>query len=206
MSSFYAYFNNWCLSFLLCNHPQVIVIWSHWWQVNIDSGNGLGPTGNTPLPEAMLTQIYVATMSHNELMGICHHFSDTASGNLLFCRCFDGYWCSYPELAYWLSTMSRSWSFQDGIWSNRNICLYISLFIYDTRLHHCNHCIYNKLTLNCIAIYLLIYFVGDEDLFNWHSLHEIRAWKSNHIQYCMWDVVTHLCPYFSTALLKHHWS
>ena len=32
----------------------------HWWDINIDSGNGLVPAGTRPLPEPMLTQIYVA--------------------------------------------------------------------------------------------------------------------------------------------------
>ena len=32
----------------------------YWWKVNIGSGNGLVPSGNKPLPEPMLTQIYVA--------------------------------------------------------------------------------------------------------------------------------------------------
>ena len=32
----------------------------HRWLVNIVSGNGLVPSGNKPLPESMLTQIYVA--------------------------------------------------------------------------------------------------------------------------------------------------
>ena len=32
--------------------------------VNIDSGNGLVPSGNKPLPEPMLTQIYVAKWRH----------------------------------------------------------------------------------------------------------------------------------------------
>ena len=31
------------------------------WQVNIASGNGLVPSGNKPLPEVILTQIYVNT-------------------------------------------------------------------------------------------------------------------------------------------------
>ena len=30
------------------------------WLVNIGSGNGLVPSGNNPLPEPMLTHIYVA--------------------------------------------------------------------------------------------------------------------------------------------------
>ena len=32
----------------------------HWWPVNIGSGNGLLPSGNKPLPEPMVTQIFVA--------------------------------------------------------------------------------------------------------------------------------------------------
>ena len=32
--------------------------------VNIGSGNGLVPSGNKPLPEPMLTQIYVAKWRH----------------------------------------------------------------------------------------------------------------------------------------------
>ena len=32
--------------------------------VNFGSGNGLVPSGNKPLPEAMLTQIYVAIWRH----------------------------------------------------------------------------------------------------------------------------------------------
>ena len=33
-------------------------------EVNIGSGNGLVPSGNKPLPEPMLTQIYVAIWCH----------------------------------------------------------------------------------------------------------------------------------------------
>ena len=33
-------------------------------QVNISSGNGLEPSGNKPLPEPMLTQMYVAKWRH----------------------------------------------------------------------------------------------------------------------------------------------
>ena len=31
------------------------------WYVNIDSGDGLEPLGNKPLPEPMSTEIFVAT-------------------------------------------------------------------------------------------------------------------------------------------------
>ena len=40
----------------------------NWWKVNIDSGNGLVPWGNKPLPEPMLTQIYVAIWRHYATM------------------------------------------------------------------------------------------------------------------------------------------
>ena len=36
----------------------------HWWKVNIDSGNGLVPSGNKPLPEPMLTKIYDGIWHH----------------------------------------------------------------------------------------------------------------------------------------------
>ena len=40
----------------------------HWWSVNIGSGDGLVPSGNKPLPEPMLTQIYVAKWHHQVSM------------------------------------------------------------------------------------------------------------------------------------------
>ena len=33
-------------------------------ELTLDSGNGLEPSGSKPLPEAILTQIYVATQLH----------------------------------------------------------------------------------------------------------------------------------------------
>ena len=33
-------------------------------KINIDSGNGLVPSGNKPLPEPLLTQIYVTVCRH----------------------------------------------------------------------------------------------------------------------------------------------
>ena len=38
------------------NCSQVNATRPHWWLVNIGSGNGLVPSGNTPLPEPILTQ------------------------------------------------------------------------------------------------------------------------------------------------------
>ena len=36
----------------------------YWWKVNIGAGNGLVPLDNEPLPEPMLTKIYVAIWRH----------------------------------------------------------------------------------------------------------------------------------------------
>ena len=36
----------------------------HWYLVNIGLGNGLVPSGNNPLPEPMLTQIYIVIWRH----------------------------------------------------------------------------------------------------------------------------------------------
>ena len=36
----------------------------HWWLFNIDSGNGLVPSGNKPLPAPVMTQICVSTWHH----------------------------------------------------------------------------------------------------------------------------------------------
>ena len=60
--NFRANFTGWGLRYLLWYCPEVTG--HYWWQVTIVSGNGLVPSGNKPLPEAMLTQIYVATWCH----------------------------------------------------------------------------------------------------------------------------------------------
>ena len=39
---------------------------SYWWYVNICPGNDLVPSGKDPLPEPMVTQIYVAVWAYNE--------------------------------------------------------------------------------------------------------------------------------------------
>ena len=45
--------------------------WMHRWKVNIGSGSGLVLKGNKPIPEPMLTQIYVAIWHHNVLTQCC---------------------------------------------------------------------------------------------------------------------------------------
>ena len=57
-------FSEWWLRYLWWNCPQMNVTRPYWWWVNIGSGNGLVPSGNKPLPEPMLTQIYVAKWRH----------------------------------------------------------------------------------------------------------------------------------------------
>ena len=46
------------------NCPQVNATRPHWQLLNIGSGNGLVPSGNKPLPEPMLIQIYVTIWHH----------------------------------------------------------------------------------------------------------------------------------------------
>ena len=43
---------------------QLIVNVHRWWSVNIGSDNCLVPSGNKPLPDLMLTQIYIAIWWH----------------------------------------------------------------------------------------------------------------------------------------------
>ena len=50
--------------YLLSNCPNMNAIGLHWWSVSIGSGNGLVPSGNKPLPEPMLTQIFVTIWRH----------------------------------------------------------------------------------------------------------------------------------------------
>ena len=53
-------FSDWWLRHLLWNCPNMNVTGLHWWSVNIDLGSGMVLSGNKPLPEPMLTQIFVA--------------------------------------------------------------------------------------------------------------------------------------------------
>ena len=57
-------FSDWSMRHLLWNCPDMNVTGPHWWSVNIGSGNGLVPSGTKPLPEPVLTQIYVAIWHH----------------------------------------------------------------------------------------------------------------------------------------------
>ena len=52
------------LRYLLWNFPQMNIIGSYWWEVNIGSDNGMVPSGNSPLPELLVTQICVTIWSH----------------------------------------------------------------------------------------------------------------------------------------------
>ena len=72
--NFQANFSEWWLRYLLRNCPQMNATKPYWWSVNIGSGNGLVPSGNKPLPEPMLTQIYVVNLVvtwSNETWLIC---------------------------------------------------------------------------------------------------------------------------------------
>ena len=57
-------FTFWWLRYILWNCPQAIINVPHRWQVNTGSGNGLVPSGNKPLLESVLTQIYIVVWCH----------------------------------------------------------------------------------------------------------------------------------------------
>ena len=61
--NFQSNFSNRWPRYFLWNCPQIIFTGPHWWWVKIDSGNGLVPSGNKPLPELMLTRYYIAGLS-----------------------------------------------------------------------------------------------------------------------------------------------
>ena len=58
MINFQTYIKDTYLEYFLWNCPLVNTTSPHWWLVNIGSGNGLVPSGNKPLPEPMLIQIF----------------------------------------------------------------------------------------------------------------------------------------------------
>ena len=64
LGHFQANFSEWWLRYLLWNCPQMNAPRPYWWWVNIGSDNGLVPSGNKPLPEPILTQIYISKWHH----------------------------------------------------------------------------------------------------------------------------------------------
>ena len=50
-----------------CKWPTDECLWTSLIIVNIGSGNGLVSSDNKPLPDAILAQIYVVSLGHNEL-------------------------------------------------------------------------------------------------------------------------------------------
>ena len=70
---------------------QVDATRPHWWLVNIGSGNGLVPSGNKPLSESMLTQIYVYVYVYGLKVTSIPKMSDCAVG------CWESRWDSNPR-------------------------------------------------------------------------------------------------------------
>ena len=64
---------------------------------NIGSGNGLMPSGNKPLPEPVLSQIYVASLGHNELSNSLLSFDYYRCGASQFVSS-----CGRPDRSPWL--------------------------------------------------------------------------------------------------------
>ena len=61
---FSNYFSDWWLRYLLWNCSQMNITEPHWWWINIGSDNGLVPSGNKPIHEPMLTQVFIALWYH----------------------------------------------------------------------------------------------------------------------------------------------
>ena len=61
LGHFLAKFIKWQLSYLC---PRINVTWNNWWWDNIGSDNDLVPSGIKPLPEPVLTRIYVVILRH----------------------------------------------------------------------------------------------------------------------------------------------
>ena len=59
-----ANFSNWWLRYLFMKLPSCDCHWASLTYVSIGSGNGLGLSGNKPLPEAIMTPIYDAILRH----------------------------------------------------------------------------------------------------------------------------------------------
>ena len=78
---------------------QIDATGPYWWSVNLGSGNGLVPLDNKPLPEPMLTQIYVTStigmnviVEETRINGFCHK-------NVIIIRVIIGWrlWSQAPE-------------------------------------------------------------------------------------------------------------
>ena len=84
---------------------------THWWLVNIGSGNGLGPSGSKPLPAPMLTEINFVIWRHEGVMIELNANPITSNTNV-------GLWVRSESsvLILWLETISMHRA--------RNICLY----------------------------------------------------------------------------------
>ena len=57
MYNFRKQFKDWYLQYYQWNHTLYEFTGPYWWYINIASGDGLVPSGNKPLPEALLTKI-----------------------------------------------------------------------------------------------------------------------------------------------------
>ena len=54
-------------------------------EINIGSGNGLMPLGNMPLPEPLLTQMYITVWHHSATMILTHWAQGNLTSILKYC-------------------------------------------------------------------------------------------------------------------------
>ena len=82
---------------------------SHWWWVNIGSGNGLVPSGTKPLPEPMLTQLSDASSPDlNELKQLSLYYIVMS-------------WCSLVLSCIWWDSANETLHRCPGGWCKRDL-------------------------------------------------------------------------------------
>ena len=96
---FHMHINERYLEHFLWNHPHVNATRPHWWLVKIGSGNDYVPSGNKPLPEPMLTQIYFAIWCQSKLVQVMTKCLQATSHCLSQCwpRCMPPYGVTRPQ-------------------------------------------------------------------------------------------------------------
>ena len=115
----------------------MIVTGLKWWKVNIGSGNGLVPSGNKPLPEPVLTQIYVTTWRHGSncvthcRLKMSQNFMIFGSSNVLVPNTdllstgpsrtkFSSYWKQKIRLLFNKMHLENSLGPSDAIWWHKS--------------------------------------------------------------------------------------
>ena len=152
------------------------------------SGNGLMPLANKPLPEAMLTQVYVTIWRHNVLthgQKNGHHFTFLKAYSewrpIIFW--FRFHWNIFPRLRlaisqhnfrYWRGGEQATSHYLNQCWANLLMHIYVSLSL-------------NELKLEEIWWYLIDWCTSDQQ--RWYGIIRIQR-----------DIAKKICPILSLSL------